>query len=97
MSGVDTTPNADEPNEEMVRVGDSSKPWKLRAYHTRKCKHYPEGGDDVPLTVAEDWGLTLCDSCDGKVYGVADERQGDRDYNQIVETLREEMGVEKQA
>lgn len=88
----------DEPDEEMVTVGDTRCISNLSAYHTRECKHYPETPTEVPLTVAESWGLERCSTCAGKVFGVAEDRQGDdRDYNELVAKLREEMDVETQA
>jgi hypothetical protein len=87
----------DEPDEEMVYVGDTQQISNLSAFHTRECKHFPETDTEVPRTVAESWGLELCDTCAGKVFGVAEDRQGEeRDYNELVDKLRDQMGVEVQ-
>jgi hypothetical protein len=48
---------------------------------------------EIPLEQAEERGLTECTLC--KNGGTTGERK--RDYNELVENLRDEMGVETQA
>lgn len=87
----------DEPDEKMVRVADVEYMAIVDRFHTKECKHYPENGRDEPRTVVEDHGAEQCSACAGEITGVAEDRQADRDYNELVEKLREEMDVEVQA
>lgn len=82
------TPLDDDP--EMVTVAKTTRGTPTDTYHTRDCTNYPKRPRDIPLAEAERRGLEECDVCAGGT----PTGKPERDYDQLVDDLRKEMGVE---
>ena len=81
-------------NDQTARVSAARTGERLEVYHTRECRHYPDGGDDVPRADAEAWGLRKCEWCARNRDNTPGAGNGARDYAALVENLREQLNID---
>lgn len=78
---------------EYVTVAKTTRGSPCERYHTRDCSVTVKRPKEIPKAKAEERGLEECDVCkNGATTG-----QRKRNYHELVENLRDEMGVETQA
>lgn len=87
---TDTTDADAEP--ETVTIATAARGRSPDVYHPGECYNPPDRTREVTLATARSMDLRLCENC------ANDEPTGpgtaDRDYGDLVETLREEMDVQ---
>lgn len=95
MSTGTPTPDDSTDSTDTVTIGTSARGRSPDVFHPRpeKCTHLPDRTREIDRAKAEGWGLRACGFC-AAGGGAAGDGSSNRDYDQLVADLQQEMGIE---